>query len=188
MGLLRRIPWVGGLLLVGCGAGDLPGSTTTVDGAVRCNAGGRREVQSKGAVARDRVRCTTNVAIDDEIASICATKADGRHRCWDPQGAPAATTGLPDADYVRVQLAREGAVGLTRDGRMHAVWVSMPPELPPITSFRATNLWGYQGVCLRGSSGELVFGSNRAEVNPDTDAVLALALRRRSLQLRDLRV
>lgn len=128
---------------MGCGASDLPGSTTTVE-------------------------ATTNLAIDDEIGSICATKADGRHRCWDPQGAPVATTGLPDADYVRVQLAREGAVGLTRDGRMHAVWVSVPPELPPIASFRATNLWGYQGMCLRGTSGELVFGSNRAEVNPDT--------------------
>jgi hypothetical protein len=161
------MPWVGALLLVGCGGGDLTGPTTTVEGAVRCNADGRREVRSKGAWLPTDFVCTTNVAIDDEIGSICATKADGRHRCWDPQGAPFATTPLRDADYVRVQLAREGAVGLTRDGRMHAVWVSVPPELPPIASFRATNLWGYQGMCLRGTGGELVYGSNRAEVAPE---------------------
>jgi hypothetical protein len=121
----------GAVLMFGCGGGALPGSGLT----------------------------TTNVAIDDEIGSICVTNADGRYRCWDPAGAPIAATGLPDVGYARVQLAHDGPIGLTRAGQVHAVGVPVPADLPPIAEFRATNLWGYQGLCVRTTAGAFGFGN-----------------------------
>jgi hypothetical protein len=129
---IGRIVW-GAALLVGCGGGVLPGSGSTTT--------------------------TANVAIDDEIGSICVTKADGRHRCWDPDGAPVVATGLPDADYARVQLAHDGPIGLTRAGQVHAVGIPVPTDLPAIAEFRATNLWGFQGLCVRTTDGAFGFGN-----------------------------
>ena len=123
----------GAVLMLGCGGGVLPrsGSTTT----------------------------TANIAIDDEIGSICVTTADGRYRCWDPDGAPVVATGLPDVAYLRVQLAREGLIGLTQWGFVHAASIPVPTNLPLIADFRATNLWGFQGLCVRTTGGAFGFGN-----------------------------
>jgi hypothetical protein len=129
-----RIVWLG-VLLLGCGARDLH--------------------LSNGS--------TRNLAIDDEIGSICATRADGSYRCWDGDGTPRASAGLPTADYVRVQLANEGLVGLTREGRVQTAGIALPSDLPPITTFRATNMWGARGLCLRSATGAFLYGA----YNPD---------------------
>jgi hypothetical protein len=130
----------GGVLVLGCGGGVFSGS---------------------GAGS-----ATTNVAIDDEIGSICLTKADGRYRCWDPEGTPTATVGLPDVAYVRVQLAHDGLMGLTRAGSVHADGIPVPTNLPPIAEFRATNLWGFQGLCLRTADGAFGYGNFPTATDP----------------------
>lgn len=102
---------------------------------------------------------TTNVAIDDEVGSVCATKADGRARCWDGNGIVLDDLTLPDAHYTRVQRATVGPIGLTDDGRLYGPRGAIPDDLPPIVDFRATNLWGRQGLCLRAQDGSLLYGN-----------------------------
>ena len=88
-------------------------------------------VQELGSTSGDR---TTNIAIDDEIGSICATKANGRYRCWNPDGAPVSDTGLPEGDYLRVQLATAGAVVPRATATFHTVGIPFPADLPPIAN------------------------------------------------------
>jgi hypothetical protein len=102
---------------------------------------------------------TTNLAIDDEIGSVCATKADGRARCWNADGTALDDLTLPDAHYARVQRAGVGPIGLTDDGRLFGPRGAIPDDLPPIADFRATNLWGHQGLCLRAQDGRLFYGN-----------------------------
>jgi len=138
---LGRVLWVGVLLLGGgCGGGELGGA--------------------KGS--------TMNVAIDDEIGSICATRADGSYRCWNDDGTPASAA-LPAGDYVRVQLARAGLVGLTRDGELRAAGFEIPNDLPPIADFRATNMGGGQGLCLISAAGAFLYGTYDSDPNADPD-------------------
>jgi hypothetical protein len=131
---IGRIVW-GAVVLLGCGGGVFSGSGSGSGPA------------------------TTNVAIDDEIGSICMTKADGRYRCWDRQGAPIVAIGLPHVAYTRVQLAHDGLIGLTRAGYVHADGIPVPTTLPSIAEFRATNLWGHQGLCVRTTAGAFGFGN-----------------------------
>jgi hypothetical protein len=124
-----------------------PGCGTDSDD--RCNAQGRRETcGTDGEWHETDYVCTINVAVDDETASYCATKADGRYKCWG--SLPAES--LPDAKYVRVQLAREGLVGLTNDGRVLTAGFEVPPDLPVVAQFRATNMFGYQAICYRSAT------------------------------------
>jgi hypothetical protein len=141
------------------GGGLLSGLLGLVSGLWGCSADGTTEVDVP----------TINVAIDDEIGSICATKADGRYQCWDPTGTPVAATGLPVADYVRVQLATRGAVGLTRDGHVHAVGTPVPDDLPPVVDFRATNMWGGQGLCFRSAAGAFIVGTYHPASEPESE-------------------
>ncbi|XXT20186.1 hypothetical protein WME94_01290 [Sorangium sp. So ce429] len=119
-------------------------ATACTAGEARCNASGRRETcTSDGGWSVSGFVCARNVAVDDDVGSYCVTKADGSYRCWgdDPGGA------LPAERYRRVQLTRQGLIGLTEDGRLLAAGTLLPDGLPPAVSFRATNMWGYKGVC-----------------------------------------
>jgi len=109
---------------------------------------------------------TTNVAIDDEVGSVCATKADGRARCWNADGTVVGDLTLPDAHYTRVQRATVGPIGLTDDGRLYGPRGAIPDGLPTIVDFRATNLWGRQGLCLRAQDGSLLYGNYVPELDP----------------------
>lgn len=109
---------------------------------------------------------TTNIAIDDEVGSVCATKADGRARCWNGDGMVLDDLTLPDAHYTRVQRATVGPIGLTVDGRLYGPRGAIPDDLPPIVDFRATNLWGNQGLCLRAQDGSLLYGNYLPEADP----------------------
>src|SRR5688572_18609275 len=108
---------------------------------------------------------TVNVAVDDETGAACATKADGRYRCWTAEPLPP----LPEARYRRVQAALAGPIGLTDDGRVLATGFAVPADLPPLTELRATNLWGDQGICSRASAdGSLLVFTERAPDPPDS--------------------
>jgi hypothetical protein len=104
-------------------------------------------------------RSAARVAIDDEIGSICVTKADGRARCWEANGSALTDLPLPVAHYVRVQRAAIGPIGLTDDGRLFGPPGAIPDGLPPIADFRATNLWGQQGLCLIARDRSLLWGN-----------------------------
>jgi hypothetical protein len=149
----------------GCGTGGQGGAGVCPPGGARCNDEGLREVCSTGAawVATDFV-CTTNVAIDEEIGSVCATKADGRYLCWNADGGQQSSVPLVDAAYARVQLARLGPIGLTRGGEIFASGFALPPDLPAVAKFRATNMWGFQGYCFRSVSGEFLYGAWRDDI------------------------
>ncbi|XYH95393.1 hypothetical protein ACMHYB_47570 [Sorangium sp. So ce1128] len=131
----------------GTGQGGDAGSaaaTPCTAGEARCNASGLRETcTSDGRWSVSDFVCARAVAVDDDVGNYCVTKADGTYRCWgdNPGGA------LPVERYRRVQLAREGLIGLTEDGRLLATGTLLPDGLPPAASFRATNMWGYKGVC-----------------------------------------
>jgi len=148
------------VVLVGCGD---PWPPT----CVRCNADGIREMcGADGSWTATDFVCTTNIAIDDVVGSICATKADGRARCWNADGTTVGDLGLPDANYKRVQAARVGTIGLTRDGRLlGASRGEIPADLPPIADFRATDL-GAAGLCLIAHDGSLLYGNYLPEVDP----------------------
>jgi hypothetical protein len=89
--------------------------------------------------------CTTNLAVSDETDEVCATKADGRYRCWTNEPLAA----LPQAKYRRVQATPRGSIGLTQDGKLFAVGIELPAALPSVVEFNSTNMWGGQGVCYR---------------------------------------
>ncbi|WP_157906977.1 MULTISPECIES: hypothetical protein [Sorangium] len=129
----------------GTAQGGDPGSAAAcAAGEARCNASGLRETcTSDGGWSVSDFVCARNVAVDDDVGSTCVTKTDGSYRCWgeDPGGA------LPAERYRRVQLTRQGLIGLTEDGRLLAAETLLPDGLPPVASFRATNMWGEQGVC-----------------------------------------
>ena len=183
----RRILW-GAVLLFGCGARALHGGsdgTAVIGGtgsgvgqggagggvgpAGSSGAGGGAGPAGSGGAGGGVVdgQIVTNVAVDDEIGSVCATKANGSYRCWDADGAVAPQL-LPDASYARVELAARGLVGLTRSGRLHAVDTPVPDDLPPIATFRATNLWGGQGICGRSTGGNFHFGTYDPINHPDS--------------------
>ncbi|WP_437813727.1 hypothetical protein [Sorangium sp. So ce1078] len=127
----------------GGNAGSAAAAACTA-GEARCNASGLRETcTSDGDWSVSDFVCGRNVAVDDDVGSYCVTKTDGSYRCWgdDPGGA------LPVERYRRVQLTRQGLIGLTEDGRLLAAGTLLPDGLPPAASFRATNMWGYKGVC-----------------------------------------
>jgi hypothetical protein len=150
-----------GALLIGCGALPGPGS------ANRCNAAGMGEFcDLKGQCTPTGFVCTTNVAIDDEVGSICATKASGESRCWSQDGLAVGDLGLPDAPYKRVQDATVGPIGLTSDGRLFGPPGAVPTDLPAIVDFRATNLWGFQGLCLKAQDGRFFYGDYRPDAHP----------------------
>ena len=155
--------WVG-VLVIGCGSPQLDPCPAR---AVRCNADGVREVCGASGrwTATDFV-CTTNVAIDDEVGSVCVTKASGESRCWSPDGAAVADLGLPAARYKRVQDATVGPIGLTVDGRVFGPPGAIPLDLPPIADFRATNLWGHQGLCLKAEDGSFFYGDYLPDAAP----------------------
>lgn len=122
----------GGVTLLPCPAGE-----------VRCNASGVREIcGSDGWVPTDFV-CARNVTVDDDVGSHCITKADGTYRCWGDNSADS----LPAERYQQVQLARQGLIGLTEDGRLLAPGINLPPEFQSVGSFSATNMFGSYGVC-----------------------------------------
>ncbi|WP_437850884.1 hypothetical protein [Sorangium sp. So ce363] len=129
----------------GTAQGGDPGSAAAcAAGEARCNASGLRETcTSDGGWRVSDFVCARNVAVDDDVGSYCVTKTDGSYRCWgdDPGGA------LPAERYRRVQLTRQGLIGLTEDGRLLAAETLLPDGLPAVASFRATNMWGEQGVC-----------------------------------------
>jgi hypothetical protein len=126
------------------GAGGTPASCSS--GEARCNDAGQRELcDADGLWATTDFVCATNVAVDDEIGSYCVTKADGSFRCWG--GEIESTDTLPTERYRRVQLTRTGLIGLTEDGRLLTPSSIDLPELPPIATFRATNMYGGWGIC-----------------------------------------
>ena len=136
---------------VGGGAGGAAG------GGVIGGAGGAGGGGPAGGPGGDKI---ANVAVDDETGSICTTKANGLYRCWDADGARVENTLPPSAGgYTRVQLAGRGLVGLAMDGHLFAVGTPIPDDLPAMASFRATNLWGGQGICGRGTDAKLHYGS-----------------------------
>ncbi|WP_437903054.1 hypothetical protein WME95_31475 [Sorangium sp. So ce327] len=157
----------------GTAQGGDPGSAEAcAAGEARCNASGLRETcTSDGAWSVSDFVCARNVAVDDEVGSTCVTKADGSYRCWgdDPGGA------LPAERYRRVQLARQGLIGLTEDGRLLAAGTVLPDGLPPASTFRATNMWDYTGVCplfVDGSFAVVLDGTSfNRPLPPDEDAV-----------------
>lgn len=121
----RRILW-GAVLLLGCGTRPLHGGSDgtaviggTGSGVGQGGAGGASVPAGSGGTGGGVVagQAVTNVAVDDEIGSVCATKANGSYCCWDADGAVAPQL-LPDASYARVELAARGLVGLTRSGRL----------------------------------------------------------------------
>ena len=149
------------MLLLGCGgaserthvagAGGSPDNAgeRCPEGQLRCDPSGYQELCEKGGDWKSTgAACTTNVAVDDETDGVCATKADGRYRCFTP--APLAP--LPAAEYRRVQATPQGPIGLTRDGRLLAAGIDLPAELPLAVEFNSTNMWGSQGVCYRTAS------------------------------------
>jgi hypothetical protein len=116
----------------------------------RCNAAFRREVCGAEGWTDTPFVCARAVAVSDENASYCVTKGDGSYRCW---GEPSMSAALPTADYVRVQRAEFGLIGLTDDGRLIAPELALPEDLPAVVAFRATNMWGNHGVCPRFADG-----------------------------------
>jgi hypothetical protein len=109
---------------------------------------GRASVDGGGSATPGFVR-TISVTVDDETGRPCATKADGTYRCW----TDSILLPLPADDYVRVQAARLGLIGLTRDGRLRAVSFAVPHDPPPapVIELSVTNMYGYQAVCYRTS-------------------------------------
>ncbi|XXX77717.1 hypothetical protein WMF30_02940 [Sorangium sp. So ce134] len=133
----------GGSAVTGQG-GDAGSAAACAAGEARCNASGLRETcTSDGGWSASDFVCARNVAVDDEVGSYCVTKTDGSYRCWGDNLGGA----LPSERYRRVQLARQGLIGLTEDGRLLAAGTLLPDGLPPAASFRATNMGGDKGVC-----------------------------------------
>ncbi|WP_437605130.1 hypothetical protein WMF20_28610 [Sorangium sp. So ce834] len=99
--------------------------------------------------------CARTVAVDDDIGSYCVTKANGAYRCWGSSGSGDAVdaTPLPDGIYRRVQLTRQGLIGLTEDGRLRAAEFTIPESPSQVVAFRQTNMWGDVGVCSLQSDG-----------------------------------
>jgi hypothetical protein len=111
-----------------------------------CNLKGRRETcGADGTWHETDYVCTVDVVIDDQTGSYCATKADGRYKCWG--SLPAAS--LPEAKYVRVQLMPDGLVGVTDDGHVYSTSLTIPADLPLAEGLRATNMFGHQALCFR---------------------------------------
>jgi hypothetical protein len=126
-------------------------------GAARCTSSGVREICASDGWASTDFVCARNVAVDDEIGSYCITKIDGSYRCWG--GAPGQA--LPAERYQRVQLARQGLIGLTEDGRLLARGTNLPSDLQPVKSFRATDMFSEYGVCAVLQDGSfLIFMQN----------------------------
>lgn len=123
---------VGGVEFLPCEAGDM-----------RCNSSGVRELCASDGWKPTDFSCARNVTVDDDVGSYCITKTDGTYRCWGDNPAPA----LPAERYQQVQLARQGLIGLTKDGRLMARGTNLPPEFQPVGSFSATNMFGTYGVC-----------------------------------------
>jgi hypothetical protein len=111
-----------------------------------CNLQGRRETcGADGNWHETDYTCTVDVVIDDETGSYCATKADGRYKCW---GLLLAAS-LPEAKYVRVAPLTDGLVGVTDDGHVYSTSMMIPPDLPPAEGLRGTNMFGRQALCFR---------------------------------------
>jgi len=130
----------------GGGAGGAGGRDCGA-GQARCNGLLAREVcGNDGRWVKTSFVCARTVAVDDETGSYCVTKGDGSYRCW---GAMAGATPaeLPTGSYVRVQAAREGLVGLTEAGRIVTTGFPYADGLPPVATFRATNMFGFQAIC-----------------------------------------
>jgi hypothetical protein len=108
----------------------------------------------------------TNVAIDDDIGSVCATRASGEARCWGPDSVVVGDLGLPAARYVRVQDTGMGPIGLTNDGQLFGAPGVIPPNLPPIADFQATNFAGSQGLCLKTQDGGFFWGPYLPAADP----------------------
>jgi hypothetical protein len=114
----------------------------------------------------DSTAQTANIAIDDEVGSVCVTKTDGRVRCWGRDGTIVGDLTLPDVRYSRVQDTGVGPIGLTDDGRLYGPRGAIPDDLPPIVDFRATNLWGRQGLCLKAQDRSLLWGNFAPDAVP----------------------
>lgn len=140
------------------GTGEPDEPVCVLDDA-RCNAAFRREICGVEGWTETNFVCARTVAVDDEIGSYCVTKGDGSYRCWgteaavgDPADAGLATE-LPVDDYVRVQRAAFGLIGLNSAGRLVVPDLALPRDLAPVVAFRATNMWGSHGVCPRFADG-----------------------------------
>jgi hypothetical protein len=59
-----------------------------------------------------------------------------------------------------------GPIGLTDDGQLFGARGAIPPDLPPIADFRATNLWGHQGLCLKAQDGSFFWGDYLPDADP----------------------
>lgn len=128
----------------------------------RCNAAFRREVCGADGWTETSFVCARSVAVSDENGSYCVTKGDGSYRCW---GESSQSEPLPADDYVRVQRAEFGLIGLTGDGRLIAPELVLPEGLPPVVAFRATNMWGGHGVCPRFADGSFTIMRNEYDEN-----------------------
>jgi hypothetical protein len=135
----------------GEGGTGTPALPPCPSGEVRCDASGVREVcTGQGWTPTDFV-CATNVSVDDDVGNYCITKSDGSYRCWGHNPAEA----LPVERYRQVQLARQGPIGLTQDGRLLARGMFLRPDFQPVVSFSATNMGGNYGVCALFGDGSL---------------------------------
>jgi hypothetical protein len=133
----------------------------------RCNAAFRREVCGAEGWTETTFVCARAVAVSDENGSYCVTKGDGSYRCW---GEPVMSEALPADDYVRVQRANFGLIGLTDDGRLVAPNFLFPQDLPPVVAFSATNMWGNYAVCPRFADDSFVIMTNEYDFGGDLGA------------------
>lgn len=131
------------------GTGGASDEVCVLDDA-RCNTEFRREVCGAEGWTETSFVCARAVSVSDENGSYCVTKGDGSYRCW---GETWMSKPLPTDDYVRVQRAEFGLIGLTADGRLIAPELVVPEDLPRVVAFRATNMWGNHGVCPRFADG-----------------------------------
>jgi hypothetical protein len=136
------------------GTGAAGGS---VGGSTSAPTGGSAGAQTGGC--RRGGECTVDLAIDDDIGSYCATKANGGYRCWQDGGAVANT--LPEEHYRRVSLSRVGPVGLTSDGRIVVPAGAAQPFDPrdKIVDIQTTNMWGWTSVCTLDANGAAAVNS-----------------------------
>jgi len=155
--------------------GQASAPTTGGTGAAGGSVGGSASAQTGGSAGaqtggcRRGGECTVDLAIDDDIGSYCATKANGSYRCWQDGGAMANT--LPEEHYRRVSLSRAGPVGLTSDGRIVVPLGAAQPFDPgeKMVDIQTTNMWGFTSVCTLDANGAAAVNSgiDPVERHPD---------------------